>query len=380
MSTPLLSDRLLDLLIDQQLNFITGVPDSIFKHFLIDANQDSRFEHIITSNEGESCAIAAGFHLASGKTPVIYMQNSGFGNCINPITSLLDPKIYGIPSLLFISWRGLPGTPDEPQHKRMGEVLPGMCSLLDIPYAIATNDADHMQKLLQQATDHINQHQKPYAILFPKDVITASESSKQSKTALPENAVLREQLLEAIVDQCQADDILVTTTGKTSRELYEIRERLGHGHGQDFLTVGSMGCATSIGLGIATQQPNRRVIVVDGDGACLMRLEAMATVGHQQPKNLLHIVIDNQAYESTGSQPTVSPVVDFPAIAKACSYQEAYLAEGLASFKQHLNNWQSGPSFLAVRCHPHSRSDLGRPKSTPQQNKQALMEHMGVLA
>ncbi|MDF1760480.1 MAG: phosphonopyruvate decarboxylase [Coxiellaceae bacterium] len=375
--TALTSDKLNDLLIEQQFNYITGVPDSIFKHFLIDANNDTRFKHVLSSNEGEACAIAAGYHLATGKVPVVYMQNSGFGNCINPLTSLLDDKIYGIPTLLLISWRGLPGEHDEPQHKRMGNVLPGMCSLLDINYAVATNDADHMQSLLQQAADHFKQHNKPFAILVPKGIITASESS-QHTVATPDNALLREQLLEAIVDHSQPNDILITTTGKTSRELYEIREKRGQGHAQDFLTVGSMGCASSIALGIALEQPSRRVILVDGDGACLMRLEALATIGHEQPKNLMHIVIDNNAYESTGSQPTVSHVVDFAAVAQACSYAESYAMDDLASFQRHLTTWQQGPSMFIVNSFPYSRKNLGRPKTTPQQNKQAFMQHLGV--
>ena len=380
MSAPLYSDKLLDLLIEQKFDFLTGVPDSIFKHFLIDANNDTRFEHVITSNEGESCAIAAGYHIGCGKVPLIYMQNSGFGNCVNPLTSLLDPKIYGIPALLCISWRGLPGTHDEPQHKRMGDTLPGLCSLLDIPYAIATNDAKHMQQLLQQAREYTETHNKPYAILFPKGSITASEASKQSKPALAENALLREQILEGILDQSNDNDIFVTTTGKTSRELYEIRERRNQGHGQDFLTVGSMGCASSIALGIALKQPKRRVIVVDGDGACLMRLEALATIGNEQPKNLMHIVIDNLAYESTGSQPTVSPVVDFAAVAKACSYKNSLKVDDLPQLKQAMNEYTTGPSFFVIECQPHSRADLGRPKSTPQQNKQALMQYLEVTA
>ncbi len=375
----LTSDKLNDLLIAHQFNYITGVPDSIFKHFLIDANNDDRFKHILASNEGEACAIAAGYHLATGKVPVVYMQNSGFGNCVNPLTSLLDEKIYSIPSLLLISWRGLPGEHDEPQHKRMGDVLPGMCSLLDIQYAIATNDADHMQTLLGQAAEHFKKHQKPFAILVPKGVIKASESSQQTTTK-PEDALLREQLLETIIDHSQPNDILITTTGKTSRELYEIRERRGQGHAQDFLTVGSMGCSSSIALGIALEQPNRRVILVDGDGACLMRLEALATIGHEQPKNLMHIVIDNNAYESTGSQPTVSHVIDFAAVARACSYQESYAMDDIETFKRHLSTWQQGPSMFIVKSFPYSRKDLGRPKTTPQQNKLAFMQHLGVSA
>lgn len=355
--------------------FLTGVPDSIFKDLVFEMEEDSRFEHVITNNEGESCALAAGYHLATGKTPIVYMQNSGLGNSINPLTSLLDSEIYSIPALLLISWRGLPGEKDEPQHKRMGNILPGLCNLLDIPFAIANKDTDKMTVILQQATKTINKTQKPFAILIPKGVISSNNGQPKSKTP-PENALIREHILDQLVKHAKSSDIFVTTTGKTSRELYEIRERLDQDHSRDFLTVGSMGCASTLALGIAMQQPKRRVILIDGDGACLMRLEALATIGRQQPNNLVHVVIDNNAYESTGAQPTLSNTVDFPAIATACGYPSAKGYDNLNDFMEAFNNHQHQLGMLVVQSYPYSRPNLGRPKTTPIQNKQAFMQQL----
>ena len=363
----------IEMLYENNYQFITGVPDSIFKDLLNTINDDNRFEHILTSNEGESCALAAGYHLATGKIPVVYMQNSGLGNAINPLTSLLDSEIYAIPSLLMISWRGLPGEHDEPQHKRMGNILPGMCALLDIPYAVASKDPDQMSKIFKQANDSIKKHNKPFAILFPKNTF---ETNKGAKKSIPKDAIIRENLLEELVKNAKEDDIFVTTTGKTSRELYEIRDRLNQDHSRDFLTVGSMGCASTLALGIAMKAKNHRVILVDGDGACLMRLESLATIGHLKPENLLHIVIDNNAYESTGSQPTLSTNVDFAKVAMACGYESAHEFDDADLFKESFLNFKQGPQMLVMKSFPYSRSDLGRPKTTPIQNKVAFMKHL----
>jgi phosphonopyruvate decarboxylase len=374
----MLPSSLLDKLLQNGHSFLTGVPDSVFKHFLLKANEDSRFEHVITNNEGESCALAAGYHLATGKVPVVYMQNSGLGNCVNPLSSLLDEHIYSIPALLLIGWRAVPGEKDEPQHKRMGAISQELLTLLGIPHAVAGPEEDGLVDIFRQASDHFQQHEKPFAILFPREVIGPDPSVK--KAALPsEDDLMREDLLESIVNQCTESDLLVTTTGKTSRELYEIRERLGHHHANDFLTVGSMGCAASIALGIAMQRPERRVILVDGDGACLMRMEALATIGAIQPANLLHILVDNNAYESTGSQPTLSNSIDFAAVAKACNYRSASTTDSQESFSKELSRANKGPTMLVVKAFPYSRPNLGRPKSTPVENKLAFMEQLGVL-
>jgi len=371
--TPL---NLIDLLLENNYSYITGVPDSIFKYFLLAVDREPRFKHIITNNEGESAALAAGYHLATGKIPVIYMQNSGLGNAINPLTSLLDENIYSIPSILMIAWRGMPGESDEPQHKKMGDILPGMLSLLGIPYAVADSSVERMQYILKQAKKHFKTRKQSFAILFPKNVIAADKSLENNLQ--PKNALLRESLLEWLVANTTEKDVLITTTGKTSRELYEIRERQGQDHSRDFLTVGSMGCASTLALGIAMERKDRRVILVDGDGACLMRLEALATIGAIQPSNLLHLVIDNNAYESTGSQKTLSHHVDFVKIAEACGYAESMAFNQLSEVEVALKRWKSGLAMWVIKTFPHSRDNLGRPKTSPLENKQSFMQALGI--
>lgn len=366
---------LIDLLLKHQHTFITGVPDSVFKDFIIAANQDDRFEHVITNNEGESCSLAAGYHLATNKVPMVYLQNSGLGNAINPLTSLLDQYIYEIPCLLFVGWRAVPGEKDEPQHKRMGEITPDLLTLLGIPHAIFDPDLAAMENIFEQAQQHFKAHRSPFAILFPRKAIVAE---KAAATEVPEDALLRERLLEVMVERSRDDDVFVTTTGKTSRELYEIRERLGQDHSHDFLTVGSMGCAATIALGIAMQRPDKRIILVDGDGACLMRMEALATIGYVQPNNLIHVLVDNNAYESTGSQQTLSSYIDIPMIAKACRYRDSVVVDDLESFKKAFDDFDQGPVMLWVKSFPYSRPDLGRPKTTPLENKEAFMEQLGT--
>lgn len=364
---------LIELLLKNQHTFMTGVPDSVFKDFIIAANQDARFQHVITNNEGESCALAAGYHLATGHVPVVYMQNSGLGNAINPLTSLLDEYIYSIPALLLIGWRAVPGEKDEPQHKRMGAITPDLLSLLGIPHAIVDSNLEMMELIFARAQQHFQTQRSPFAILFPRKTIQAGQSETLS---VPENSLLREDLLTLLVKNSRENDIFITTTGKTSRELYEIRERLKQDHRRDFLTVGSMGCAATIALGVAMQRPERRVILVDGDGACLMRMESLATIGHVQPKNLLHVMVDNNAYESTGSQKTLSSNVDIPAVAKACSYRDSVAVETLSDFEQAFLAFDQGPAMLWVKSFPYSRPELGRPKTTPAENKAAFMEHL----
>jgi len=370
-------NTLIELLLNNNHKFITGVPDSIFKHFIIAVNKDPRFEHVITNNEGESCALAAGYHLATAKTPIVYLQNSGLGNTINPLTSLLDEFIYSIPALLLIGWRAVPGEKDEPQHKRMGAITPDLLDLLGIPYSIAEPDNDMMNLIFQRSTKHFEEHQKPYAILFPRETIKVDKAEAQEKQT-PKYNILREDLLELIVKNTTEDDVLITTTGKTSRELYEIRERLEQDHSRDFLTVGSMGCAATIALGVAMQKKDRRVILIDGDGACLMRMEALATIGHVHPSNLLHILVDNNAYESTGSQKTMSDNVDFAAIAKACNYHSSMTTENLDEFNLALKRFDKGPTMMVVKSFPYSRPDLGRPNTTPVENKVAFMQQLGT--
>lgn len=371
------SSYVLEVLHQHGYDFITGVPDSMFKDLIISVKEDDRFEHVITNNEGESCALAAGYYLATGKVPVVYMQNSGLGHCVNPLTSLLDEWIYAMPCLLLISWRGKPGEPDEPQHQRMGAILLDLLTLLDIPYAMLEPEKNELQAVLNGVQEHFRSHNKPFALIFTRQTLKTSPQMATSSNP-PVRGLLREEVLEYLVTQRQAHHLFVTTTGKSSRELYEIRERLNQGHERDFLTVGSMGCASTLGLGIAMQRPEKKVMVIDGDGACLMRLEALATIGHVKPSNLLHVLIDNNAYESTGAQQTQSHHIDFAAIALACGYRYAITITDMKAWNNQAIDTLQGPTMVVIRTLPWSRENLGRPKTSALENKQVFMKHLGV--
>ena len=351
------SHQFIQRLLDHNYQFITGVPDSTFTPFLQALHNEAQFDHMLCNNEGEACALASGYHLATGNVPIVYLQNSGFGNCMNPLTSLMDPQVYAIPALLMIGWRGHPDANDQPQHLRMGSVMTELLDLLSIPYVIADDTINDQLTVAQQ---HFEKHSSPFALLFQPGFFKASQKQKIKQ---PEQS--REQLIESIISHYD-DALFVATTGKTARELFAVRKRLAHKHDQDFLTVGSMGCAASIALGIARYQPNKRIVLLDGDGACLMRLEAMATIGHYQPSNLTHIIIDNESYESTGAQATLSPSVNFAEIARACGYPHAEYLDALPTNDSQL-------ACYVIKVPSFSRNDLPRPDRTPIENKHTFM-------
>ena len=260
----------------------------------------------------------------------------------------------------------------------MGAILLDLLTLLDIPYVIVDSQVNDIESVLKQVKQHFSNYNKPFALIFTKQTLTTPIFSSMSVTPCAVVRTVREQVLEYLVINSQEHYLFVTTTGKTSRELYEIRERFNQSHDRDFLTVGSMGCASSIGLGIAMQRPEKKVVVVDGDGACLMRLEALATIGYVKPANFLHILIDNNAYESTGSQQTQSHHIDFAALALACGYRQTATITSIDELAKHYLAEVLGPLMLVVRTTPLSRNNLGRPKTSPIENKQLFMQHLGV--
>lgn len=368
------SEDFCDMLIENGFAFATGVPDSIFAAF-IDRLQESGMKHIMATSEGEACGVAAGYHLATRKVPMVYIQNSGFGNCVNPLTSLLDENVYSIPALLLISWRGQPGQKDEPQHYRMGQKSASLLEILGIPFEIAVDDSAQMRAILNYAKEHFWKKSSPFAILFPKRVL---KSTAPVLGATQNNFMLREQALEILTESLGPKDVIISTTGKTSRELFEIRERKNQCHGQDFLNVGAMGCAASIALGVAHARPDRRVVLVDGDGAALMKMGTMATIGHYRPANLLHVLLDNNAHESTGGQKTVSHTVKFDAVACACNYGSTETVCSAEQFRRVLEKNSIGPRMIVAKIKVGSRPDLGRPASSPIQNKRDFMSFLGL--
>lgn len=357
----------------QEFEFFTGVPDSQLSalcSWLYDQYGISD-RHIIAANEGNAVALAAGYHLATGKTPVVYLQNSGLGNIVNPMASLLNEKVYAIPCLLIVGWRGEPGVHDEPQHIFQGEITLSLLEDLGIPSFVIdkTTTEEQIQVKLGE-----------YRALFAQGkqaafVVRRGALDYKKKNAYGNSYPMsREEAIRHIL-QASGNDLVLSTTGKSSREVYELRESQGEGHGHDFLTVGSMGHSSSIALGIALQKKECRVWCLDGDGAALMHLGAMALIGANKPANLVHIVLNNEAHESVGGMPTVAGALDFPAIAKACGYPGAVSGDSSEKLDRVLADAKNTHqlTFIEVKCALGARGDLGRPTTTPAENKAAFM-------
>ena len=304
------SKELIDILKQLDLNFVTGVPDSGLRNFLVYVEQHpEELDHVRAANEGQAVAIATGYHLATRKVPIVYMQNSGLGNAVNPLTSLADKEVYSIPMVLFIAWRGKPGEPDEPQHSKMGRVMLDLLRALEIPFEIAQVEAGEVYTQLVSLKEQAISGRHPVALVFPKGVVEEEKGVPPFDFAQGKEEMRREEALGLLLDKI-GENPIVSTTGYTSREIFEIREQKNQGHHLDFLTVGSMGHASSIALAIA-RKTKKPVYVVDGDGALCMHMGAAATIGSYAPANLFHIVIDNGAHESTGGQPTLSRHLDW---------------------------------------------------------------------
>lgn len=360
----------------QGMDFFAGVPDSLLKNICAYITDNlPKEQNIIAANEGGAMGIAAGYHLATGKIPCVYMQNSGEGNIINPLASLTDKEVYNIPVLLLIGWRGRPGVHDEPQHVKQGKVTTGLLNTMGINYTVLSKDETVAEKQISLAIDYMKCSNECYALVIEKDTFDAYSIQKNEDSGL---CTSRELAIETTVKFLQTNAVVVSTTGMISRELFEIRERRGEGHEHDFLTVGSMGHASQIALGIALQQPNRPVYCFDGDGASIMHMGNMAITAQMRPKNYVHIVFNNGAHDSVGGQPTVGLQIDLCAIAKAVGYKDAISVDNTEQLEQTLKGVQQmdGPILIEVRVKKGNRKDLGRPTTTPQQNKLALMNFL----
>ena len=355
------------------VDFFVGVPDSQLKelcnHLMYNYGLD-RAHHIIAANEGNCVAIAAGYYLSTGKIPVVYMQNSGEGNIINPVASLTSSKVYSIPIIFIVGWRGKPGVHDEPQHVFQGEITLKLLEDIGIKYCVLNNELNEesidkniceLKKQLELGNSIAFVVEKNF---FDSNIIFEYKNSYD---------LLREDIIEHIV-KVSGNDPIISTTGKTSRELFEIREKLKQTHNKDFLTVGSMGHASSISLGIALNS-KKRIWCIDGDGAAIMHLGAMTTIGYYNPKNLIHIIINNESHESVGGQPTVASKIDFVNIAKSCGYQYAVCVDNLDEFDIILNEILSKNilCFIEVKSKIGSRTNLGRPTLKPAENKERFM-------
>jgi phosphonopyruvate decarboxylase len=364
------------LLNENGIHFYTGVPDSLLKNICAYITDNTSQENnIIAPNEGNAIALGAGYHLATGEIPLIYMQNSGIGNAINPILSLADKKVYSIPMLLMIGWRGEPGVKDEPQHITQGGVTLKLLDAMDIPYEIIPDDFEKARPIIKKSIEIIRQKCSPFAFVIRKNLFEPYKLQNKIETNFDMN---REEAIKLIVDSLEEEDIIVSTTGKVSRELYEYRRVLEQGHNKDFLTVGSMGHASSIALEISVNKSNRNVFCLDGDGAAIMHLGSLTSIGQLAPKNFKHIILNNGAHESVGAQPTVGLDIDFCSIAKACGYNSTFSISDIKELENCITEYKKskGPSLLEIKVNTDSRSGLGRPIKTPKENKDEFMKNL----
>lgn len=357
------------------IDCFAGVPDSLLKNICAYITDHCDAEHnIITANEGAAVGLAAGHYLATGQPACVYMQNSGEGNIINPLASLTDSEVYNIPVLLLIGWRGRPGVHDEPQHVKQGKVTTGLLNTMGINFDVLSNEEDKAEKQIAKAVDALKK-KDVYALVIEKDTFEDYKLQNVEKNDL---TMSREEAIQIVAAALGEKDCIVSTTGMISRELFEYRAAMNQGHERDFLTVGSMGHASQIALGIAMAKPDRKVWCFDGDGAAIMHMGSMAIVANKAPKNYVHVVFNNGAHDSVGGQPTVGLRIDLPAVAMAVGYKAAYSVETKEYLAELLNkvNTIEGPVFLEVKVKKGNRKDLGRPTTTPIQNKEALMSFL----
>ena len=361
---------------DKGVDFFSGVPDSLLKNICSYITDNTPSEnHIIAANEGNALAIGVGYHLSTGKVPLIYMQNSGLGNVINPLLSLADQDVYSVPLLMMIGWRGEPGVKDEPQHKKQGRVTVALLEAMEIPYKVLTADSniEEAEVTLKAMLSIAKKENKPCALLIKKGFF---EDYKFQSDILYERPLYREQAIEIIVNNLNEPDIVVSTTGVASRELFEYREKLKSGHEKDFLTVGGMGHTSQIALGIALQKKNRQVYCLDGDGSLIMHMGTLAINASMNCRNFKHIVFNNSAHDSVGGQPTVGDRIDIASIASNVGYQWVKMVSEESEIRLALNEMADvdTPALLEIQVKKGFRKDLGRPTTTPIQNKEIFMK------
>ena len=358
-------------------DFYTGVPDSLLKsliNYLMKIYGIDSKHHVIAANEGNCVALAAGYYLATKKIPIVYMQNSGEGNVVNPVTSLTSDKVYAIPIIYIVGWRGEPGVHDEPQHIFQGEITLKMLEDLDIKYFVVSKETkvDDVEDKMKEFNEVLKKG-KSVAFVIRKGALKYDGKVEYKN----KSTMKREEIIEHIL-KVSKDDPVISTTGKASREVFEIRERNKEGHAKDFLTVGSMGHSSTIALGIAYNKPSTKIWCIDGDGAALMHMGAMGIIGATAPKNYVHILINNGSHESVGGMPTVALDMDFVMIAKACGYKNVVSVESFEDLDRELMEAKKKNelSFLEIKCSIGARNDLGRPTTTPQENKNGFMNYL----
>lgn len=357
------------------IHIIAGVPDSTLKQFCdaVCLDNGKEFKHYVTANEGAAVGLATGAYLAKKRPCLVYLQNSGLGNIINPLASIANREVYGIPMLFVVGWRGEPGVKDEPQHVYQGKVTCALLEVMDVPYSVIDETTSEMQlaEILEKAHKLLGDNRQ-YAIVVKKGTF----EKECAFTWTNGYELIREQALGTILEHVYNDSYIVSTTGKISRELYEQSDALYGNHDRLFMTVGGMGHASMIAYGMAQADENRRIVCIDGDGAVMMHMGALAFLAKQSPKNFLHIVINNAAHESVGAMPTGYSGQTYSQIAKACGYPDTYLVKTELELKTALDDTRNkrSLSMIEVMTSLDSRAELGRPKESAMENRVNFME------
>ena len=365
----------IEALKEKGIDCFAGVPDSLLKNICAYITDHFDAEHnIIAANEGAAVGLAAGHYLATGQPACVYMQNSGEGNIINPLASLTDQEVYNIPVLLLIGWRGRPGVHDEPQHVKQGKVTTGLLNVMGVNYEVLSKEEDKAAKQIEKAAKALA-NKEVFALVIEKDTF---EDYKLQNVEVNDLTMTREEAIQTVAATLGEKDCIVSTTGMISRELFEYRAAMNQGHERDFLTVGSMGHASQIALGIAMAKTDRKVWCFDGDGAAIMHMGSMAIVANKAPKNYVHVVFNNGAHDSVGGQPTVGLKIDLLGVAKAVGYKNTCSVDTMEALAEALKAVvaMEGPYLLEIKVKKGNRKDLGRPTTTPIQNKEALMEFL----
>lgn len=372
--------RFLKVCEEQGITFFTGVPDSLLKHLNAEIMASlPKDRHVIAANEGTAVGIAMGHYLRTSQPTAVYLQNSGFGNTVNPLLSLADPEVYGIPMLLIVGWRGQPGVNDEPQHVKQGRAMASLLQTLEVPWSVLPQESTAAEHALKGAVATALANSSPYVLMVEKG--TFAEASTEA-TAATQNSPLpsREEALIAVAGAVGDGPAIVSTTGMLSRELFEYRTVTGRDGSRDFLTVGGMGHASSIGLGIAMSDPDREVWCFDGDGAALMHLGSMSVIaGHASPR-YFHVVFNNGVHDSVGGQPTSLGTGRITTVAQALGYRHAASTADLDAVPDAIAELRErgGPSLLELQVRPGSRANLGRPTRTPAEAKGDFMKALGT--
>jgi phosphonopyruvate decarboxylase len=361
-------NQLYDYLLENGISYFCGVPDSVLNPFISYLEANDKSNNTIAVNEGSAIGLAIGYNISTDKIPLVYMQNSGIGNATDPLVSLASPTVFSVPILLLIGWRGQPGKHDEPQHIHQGEITPKLLDDLGIPSQILSYDIDAAKLQIKSIINEMKKTDKPHALLIESDTFDEYINNSTSKS---NHQLSREEAVSVIAESINDKDIIVSSIGKMSRELFEYRDKKNQKHNKDLLIVGGMGHAASVAAGIALQKQKLRVFCLDGDGSIIMHMGVLTTIGTNKPNNFTHVVLNNGLHDSVGGQPSSGLKIDLKSIVLGCGYRKYYKVTNKKELKNVIKKTESikGPIMIEVLIKPGARKALVRPNIHPRENK-----------